>query len=711
MSDQEIIVTGDRCHDRYIFKIGDNDKPPNFLEAWEEANQHWNIRIPGGAGGLIEYINACKDIPLTAQDPFEDENLKLAESIYILTRQWTTQERKRAEARDDLSKNQKLAEQKWRMGQYVIPGEQRVPCYPVSQLGYEYSDKPLVLIDYNQGFREENLKNNNGNLSTLFEKRKYLIRSHDPRTEDWREFRRSVLKDGAPDRIWYSPLQDLNRGGLKFSGNWKDVCDRVERYLKDDDTLWKDQEGWKHTIVILLWYDGALIFKKGSEKGERILKIFAGDQPESFMMKGYGAVLGGGLVFAAFLAQALLETDKIEEYVEKGLKGLRAQWDTGYDGPRPDDNGNWPSERNFVRETLLATSWPFEYDIVNYNFQAPKKDFEYATKLVTANELDFKRLTAFTLGKLVTCEPDEARSLLQLRSRISDHVESDSKEILSFAILGKPGAGKSFIARQLKEGIDPEGNKLEEVERNLSQFDALERLVDTFQEIQAVTLRGKIPFVLWDEFDTSFNKQQGGWWQYFLMPMQDAKFQNGKLQEELGKCIFAFIGGIYHDNETFIKEAVKSPEGVLAKGPDFHSRLSSIVQAESVDMNSESYSDPNAEHPAKLVRALVIRRLLQDISEKARPTDIKSISEDLLAYLIHTPLRHGVRSLRQIIKASEFKRSENLAVYNLPSRDVLCLHVDGKTADDNPVKDFLSQPSFRCLSKNVRRLKLEWNDK
>ncbi len=710
---KRLIVTGDRCWDRVVYATALGNKPPNFLEAWEEARKYWNVRLPGGAGCLIEYTNACDALPFTAEDPFEDHDIELAESIYILTRQTTREEREEIDRNEELTKKQKLVKEKWRLSRYVITGEKTVPHYKVCELNqnkWPPKEVPVLLVDYNQGFRSDNFKDHRSAFKSLFRDRRYLIRTNDPCAEEWRELRKTVLA-GGPDRIWYSPLQDLDKGALKFAGNWEDVCDRVETYLQNDDTLWdrKNRE-WKHTIVVLIWYDGALIFRPGPSNGSPALKIFAGDQPESFLMKGYGTVLGGGLVFASFLAQALFQPEKLETYVEQALRGLRAQWDSGYHGPKPDEKGEWPARwTKDNRRSNLITAWDFPYDIVDCNLKPPEGTFENAIKLVTASEMEFRRLTAFSLGNLVTCDPDEARTLLRLRSRIKSHVEGNTKEVLSFAILGKPGAGKSFIARQLAAGVDPSGKKLEEVERNLSQFDTVERLADAFQEIQAVTLKGKMPFVLWDEFDTSFNGQQGGWWQYFLMPMQDGQFMDGKRREDLGKCVFAFIGGVFENEELFRQRAVESQDGKLAKGPDFHSRLSSILQAESVDMTTDVQNDPEASAPAKLVRALIIRRFLKEINEDSPLGGIKKISEELLTYLIHVPLRHGVRSLRQILKASDFARSQVLSVHNLPPADVLCLHVNDLGPDKKPVQSFLSRTPFRCVTAQGKILDLDWN--
>lgn len=174
---------------------------------------------------------------------------------------------------------------------------------------------------------------------------------------------------------------------------------------------------------------------------------------------------------------------------------------------------------------------------------------------------------------------------------------------------------------------------------------------------------------MWDEFDTALNERKAAWLPSFLMPMQDAKFFDGSTNQSLGKCVFVFIGGTFEDDNEFGIWA-SSDEGRKQKGTDFHSRLDSSLNVPSVDFKSYSKNPLIVEDQAKLVRAIMIRTFL------IQSENIKWISQDVLAFLLHVPLEHGVRSLQKIIIASELRKTKCFELYHLPPQDVLQLHVD-----------------------------------
>lgn len=89
----------------------------------------------------------------------------------------------------------------------------------------------------------------------------------------------------------------------------------------------------------------------------------------------------------------------------------------------------------------------------------------------------------------------------------------------------------------------------------------------------------------------------------------------------------------------------------------------------------------------KLNRALIIRRFFE-----TEATGVKNISDLVLKYLIHVPLRHGVRSLKQILSTSELGRSKVFHPHNLPPQEVLRLHVkDYKEAKGDPLGPFFAE--------------------
>ena len=126
--------------------------------------------------------------------------------------------------------------------------------------------------------------------------------------------------------------------------------------------------------------------------------------------------------------------------------------------------------------------------------------------------------------------PDEAGSILDLAQRIKQHVlknrrnSTDKGKVFNFALFGSPGSGKSFLAHEMAKSIDPKNDIFSVIEHNLSQFTETNQLKGALEAITSKSVGGKVPFVLWDEFDSVFEQKRGGWLARFLMPMQDAHF-------------------------------------------------------------------------------------------------------------------------------------------------------------------------------------------
>ena len=664
-----LIITGDKSIDRFIYLEGLPDEPANLREAWVNASRFWTVDLAGGAGTLdqllttsgVTTINPCTEVTTTA------------ESIYILTR-------------DNKG-------QRWSVGQAIVAGERD---YPAGELKYDTGsltdDTPAVIIDFNQGW----VKTNRDRLADFLKDRPYIIRTHDPCKNEWKKIRQGGIRKG----IWFSPIQDMADGSLWFPGNWESLHERLLEYLQADETIWKSGE-WLHYIVIQISYDGAFVAGPGMpEQGE--LLIFKGDQPDSFSREGYETVVAGGIVFVYSLTHALLASPEINpatllESARTGLARIREVVTEGYVGPvtgEPD----WrpPVTTNLPVESLNTMGTK---NIISYHMKPPEPVWETACDIVCGDEERLRERTVFRLGKLITASPEYAHSLLRLTSRLKNHM-NNAREVLSLSIFGEPGSGKSFVAKQIAEATDPSGSRFRHKTFNLSQFNDQTRLVDAFKQIQTISLQGKIPFILWDEFDTSYNGSSAGWLSSFLMPMQDAEFFDGMANQALGKCIFVFIGGVFKDDGEF-RGWISTDEGRRQKGTDFHSRLDSSLNIPSVAFKAVPADLFNTPDPARLNRAIMIRAFLRN--EKK----VKSIAPEVLSFLLHVPLQHGVRSLERIISASELRRTTYFQAFHLPPPDVLQLHVDeSRINPHHSVLSFLEDIRLKMFQDPP--LELEW---
>jgi hypothetical protein len=286
-------------------------------------------------------------------------------------------------------------------------------------------------------------------------------------------------------------------------------------------------------------------------------------------------------------------------------------------------------------------------------------------------------------GDLLTVDRREIESFRSVRTLVNEYCSQEKvKRPLSIAVFGPPGSGKSFGITQVAKSLRPD--EIEEITFNLSQFASLDELNSAFHQVRDLNLKGKIPLVFWDEFDSVFDKDQFGWLRFFLVPMQDGKFMEGKILHPLGKAIFVFAGGVCPSIEDFVHETETRRE---AKAPDFISRLRGYVNILGANPPQTS-NDKNVSDPFYLVRrAILLRSILWQNAPKVfenRDSRGKlNIDSSVLRALLKTrQYKHGARSMEAIIGMSKLTGKTHFDQSSLPSEAQLDLHVDGQ--------DFLS---------------------
>ena len=452
-------------------------------------------------------------------------------------------------------------------------------------------------------------------------------------------------------------------GALRVAGNWDTVRSNIVGHLKGDDSLWDEaSQTWLEHIVIQIDYDGALVISPGLKGSEETIIAFPGDQPGSFSKQGEGTVIGGGIVLAASLAELLTQDqfthDDLETKTGEGLTRARELVRQGYEeDPDPERDTMYPQA---TLDPSAAQERPTRY-------APPDDSLPTALEIITVGDDVLRRKIVYSVGKLLTCDPVFAEELIRLEERVKSHAQASGDGVLSLAVFGGPGSGKSFAVGEVQQSI---GGDLTEMAFNVSQFDSPQRLVNALTQVQAVSLRGQVPFVQWDEFDCVHEGNRGGWLSKFLMPMQDAEFWDGSIKRALGKCVFVFVGGTWGCKEEL--EDWMQGAGRDLKGRDFQSRLDRILEVPPVDIAAEG--EASVRGCPMLNRAIVIRLALRD-------KKLGSINRNVAEFLLTAPLEHGTRSLKTIIDASDLSRTQRFCAYHLPPREVLEVHVAGNPDD------------------------------
>lgn len=283
------------------------------------------------------------------------------------------------------------------------------------------------------------------------------------------------------------------------------------------------------------------------------------------------------------------------------------------------------------------------------------------------------------LGDLLSFDRHEIEGLHSIRILIGQYASRKSPSPpLSIAVFGPPGAGKSWSVKQVAKAVLK--REVEPKSFNLSQFDDPHELIEALHQVRDVSLRGKLPLVLWDEFDmtrlAAGRPQELGWLAHFLSPMADGEFQDGQLTHPIGRAVFVFAGGRFERMDQF---AEATEEHGAAKAPDFLSRLSGYVNVAGPNRRGSAQDD----RYFLVRRAVMVRSLLhrhwEDIFHDADGPKRPEIDEGVLrALLLTRKYRHGVRSLESIIAASAVPGRDRFERSDLPAEPQLNLHVEAR---------------------------------
>jgi hypothetical protein len=452
----------------------------------------------------------------------------------------------------------------------------------------------------------------------------------------------------------------------------------------------------KH-LVVPFGLEGA-IYYKNIGKAEPYLYFLPYEFEGDFMQDGLGTMYGLTSCFVAGMTGALdnsYEVEELPELISKGIRqGLvsaRKYFYTGFGQdlenlifPNPSifkHNNNDTLLMEYVQDAripwIIDENLQKQWYILKEKNTASLADLAFDT-VKNGAEKALKYIPTARFGNLSVVDRTEIESYRSIKNLISEYIASTNvTRPLSIAVFGTPGSGKSFGVTEIASSIAPD--RIRKLVFNLSQFNSSVELIKAFHKISDSSLLGKIPFIIFDEFD-SYYEGNLGWLKYFLAPMQDSVYREEEAIHPIGKAIFVFAGGTSSsfnefclgnlEDEFEIKQFTK--EFKAAKGPDFVSRLRGYVNILGPNQTSEN-DQLYILRRAMALRSLIDKKLPQLINDKNEA----QIDNGVIRAMLKVPkFKHETRSIEAIIDMSMLNRAQKWEQSFLPSKEQLSLHVD-----------------------------------
>lgn len=282
-----------------------------------------------------------------------------------------------------------------------------------------------------------------------------------------------------------------------------------------------------------------------------------------------------------------------------------------------------------------------------------------------------------TIGAWSSADRQEIEGVRSVKNAMQEYLRlKKPKNPLCVAVFGPPGAGKSFVVKEIAKGLGISENA--QLTFNLSQFESPRELLTAFHQIRDLNLQGRMPLVFWDEFDNPCEGQALGWLRYFLAPMQDGEFSDQGIARPLGGGIHVFAGATRHSFAEFQQGNTKEDRN--AKKPDFISRLSAFINIRGINGNPNTVED----RLYMIRRAFILRHYLETYAPQIRTNENHfNIEAGVLDALLRVnKYYHGARSLENLIKMSSLADKRKFELSSLPPDNIIGMHVNVKEFND-----------------------------
>jgi hypothetical protein len=512
-------------------------------------------------------------------------------------------------------------------------------------------------------------------------------------------------------------------------------------------------------VLVRFGNDGCIVMERvrRGRRGRRYLVFDPRRAEGTYDQDLSGTMPGATSAFTADLTTALLSNMPLRDAVPQALCTSRRVLKKGFIDPASTASGtgatvaattktvnkmfDYPldvfetddrDQAEFVTRNLpVKTAGLNEWSILSARIKESPSDL--ANKIVLdGHEEHLKEVPVASFGNLLLIDRHEIEGYRSIENLLREYIKSrhgKKPRPLSVGVFGPPGSGKSFGIKEIAGCIKEAEIKI--LPFNLTQFDKPTDLIGAFHTARDEALKGRLPLLIFDEFDCPFEGNHWGWLKYFLAPMQDGEFSDNGRIHPIGNAIFVFAGGIAHSFDDFTKsEKANSPADAKsnskppaksnsksstktsagapplsgsksaeepdsdfkkAKGPDFASRLKGYVNVAGINppikdgANEFEVENTEPDSVCMVRRAILLRALLFDQEHRTRNMNPITMGKNRLdidgavlnALLGTSQYRYGARSLESILIMSRLTDRDHFGVASLPSDEQLRIHVDG----------------------------------
>lgn len=575
--------------------------------------------------------------------------------------------------------------------------EHGAPARPVLEREVRPTAAVLVLDDAGNGFRDN--QSGWGDMLARLHPARLVVKMARPLATGalWDAVRHGpVGPDGLPDAnrlVVVLNADDLRAEGIALSHrlSWERTAEDFVRQLASNGRL--DTLVTCAHLLVRFGCEG-VIHHRGRGDQPPVLFFDPRHAEGEFAEAHAGAMVGTTAAFTAGLAAALADDPDMDRAVRAGMAAAHHLAATGFQADA-DGRPDYPRAAVFAAPShppvialslprariVQGAAWSILDDVLGDPLAA-------ARRVVTEGpSAALHRIPTARFGALLTADRREIESFRAIGNLLREYLAAPRARPISIGVFGPPGAGKSFGVQQVAQAAL--GRRPDVLEFNLSQFTALADLTAAFHLVRDRAVRGEVPLVFFDEFDSPFDTQFGGdlgWLRYFLAPMQDGNFREGGHAHPLGAAIFVFAGGTRASFSEFAAPMDPAPKTgtdhpdrarfIAAKGPDFASRLRGYVDILGPDPTGPDPTGPD-DRLFPIRRALLLRALLQRHHPSLASNGHFNIEDGVLNALLTVPAyRHGVRSMEALLAMSTLAGRGHFAAADLPPPAQLALHVD-----------------------------------